>query len=137
MSDRRKYAFIAVGAILGFWLLTKGLNAIAKNPGQQDYAANCAKCHGDNGEGIGALVPPLAETDWLTLHQDEIPCIIKHGLKDSIFVEGIWYKEEMLPAEKLNDIQIANITNYISKRFGNSGKFYTQDEIKALLDNCK
>ena len=62
MSDRRKYAFIAVGAILGFWLLTKGLNAIAKNPGQQDYAANCAKCHGDNGEGIGALVPPLAET---------------------------------------------------------------------------
>lgn len=137
MSDRRKYAIIAVAAILGFWLLTKALNAIAKNPGGQDYTAHCAKCHGDNGEGIGALVPPLANTDWLTENESQIPCIIKHGLKDSILVEGVWYHEEMLGVTQLNNIQIGNITNYITKRFSETGKFYSQAEIEALLEDCQ
>ena len=136
MSDRRKYAFIAVAGIIGFWVLTKALNAIAENPGGQDYTTHCAKCHGDEGEGIGALVPPLAQTDWLTENQDQIPCIIKHGLKDSILVEGIWYKEEMLPVAQLNNIQIGNITNYISKTFSKTQKFYSQIEIEALLEDC-
>ena len=136
MSDRRKYAIIAVGAMLGFFVLTKALNAIAKNPGGQDYTAHCAKCHGDAGEGIGALVPPLAQTDWLSENQDQIPCIIKHGLKDSILIEGVWYKEEMLPVEKLNTIQIGNITNYISKTFSKTPKYYSQSEIEALLKEC-
>ena len=136
MSDRRKYAIISVLVIFGFFALTKALNAIAKNPGGQDYTAHCAKCHGDAGEGIGALVPPLAQTDWLSENQDQIPCIIKHGLKDSILVEGIWYKEEMLPVEQLNTIQIGNITNYISKTFSKTQKYYPQSEIESLLEDC-
>jgi len=136
MSDRRKYALIAVLGIIGFFVLTKALNAIAKNPGGQDYTQHCAKCHGDAGEGIGALVPPLAQTDWLSENQDQIPCIISHGLKDSILVEGIWYDEEMLAVDQLNTIQIGNITNYISKTFSKNQKYYSQSEIEALLEAC-
>jgi mono/diheme cytochrome c family protein len=137
MSDRRKYALIAFGGVFGFWLLTKALNMIAKNPGGQDYTRHCAQCHGDAGEGIGALVPPLAYTDWLEENQDQIPCIIRHGLKDSILVEGIWYNEEMLAVDQLNNIQIGNISNYISKQFTTEQKFYSQTEVEALLDACK
>lgn len=136
MSSRRKSAYIAVAVILGFWLLTKALNAISQSPGSQDYTTHCAKCHGKAGEGVGALVPPLANTDWLEENMDQVPCIIRHGIKDSLHINGVWYKEEMLGLEYLTDVQVYNITNYISKRFTVEQKFYAQEEVKALLEPC-
>lgn len=137
MNTRGKTALIAVGVMLGFWLLTKGLNNLVKSPGATSYSYNCAKCHGDNGEGIGELVPPLANTDWLEDHITRVPCIIRHGIKDSLLINGTWYNEEMLGLEQLNDIQVANITNYISKRFTAEQTYFTQEEIDDLLSACE
>lgn len=137
MSNRRKTAYIAIAALLGFWLLSKALNALSGNPGAQLYETKCAQCHGAKGEGLAALLPPLNQVDWLAEHQDQLPCIILHGLKDSILVNGQWYNEEMLGIENLNEVQVANLTNYISKQFTLKKKFYTQEEISALLDKCK
>ncbi|MDA8979544.1 cytochrome c [Chitinophagales bacterium] len=136
MNTRTKTALIAVGVMLGFWLLTKGLNSLVRSPGATSYAYNCAQCHGENGEGIGQLVPPLANTDWLEENINQVPCIIRHGIKDSLFVNGVWYNEEMLGLAQLNDIQVANITNYISKRFTKEQTFFTQDKVDELLNAC-
>ena len=137
MSTRRKTAIIAVLGILGFWLLTKTLNTLVKSPGSTSYTYNCAKCHGKNGEGLGALIPPLANADWLDTNMDQVPCIIRVGISDSLHINQIWYKEEMLGLDYLNDIQIANITNYVSKRFTAEQKYYSQMEIEALLKKCE
>lgn len=136
MSTRRKSAYIAVAVILGFWLLTKALNAISKNPAASDYTTHCGKCHGKEGEGIGALVPPLAGTDWLEENHAELPCIIRYGLHDSIQVNGVWYDEQMLGIDYLTDVQVFNITNYVTKKFTAEQKFYTQDEVQSILDDC-
>ena len=136
MSNRRKYAITAVAVILGFWLLTKALNAISKSPGAQDYTTHCAKCHGKDGEGIGKLVPPLAVTNWLEENTHELPCIIRYGLHEKIVVNGVEYNEQMLGLDYLTDVQVFNITNYVSKRFTVAQKFYMQDEIEMLLEEC-
>ncbi|MFT4968503.1 MAG: mono/diheme cytochrome c family protein [Chitinophagales bacterium] len=137
MSNRRKYAIIAVLGIIGFWVLTRTLNALAKSPGSTSYAYNCAKCHGKNGEGLGQLLPPLANTDWLQENMNQVPCIIRNGVKDSLLINSVWYHEEMLGIENLNDIQVANITNYVSKRFTEEQKYFSQDEIERILQKCK
>lgn len=137
MSNIKKTAIIAVLGIFGFWLLTKTLNMIAQNPGASTYQSHCASCHGLKGEGIGKLVPPLANTDWLEANHHQIPCIIQNGIKDSILINGIWYKEEMLPHNDLNAIQIANVTNYIIKTFTEQKKFYLEKEIEDIIKNCK
>ncbi len=137
MSDMKKTAIIAVVGIFGFWILTKTLNMLAQNPGASSYESHCAKCHGSQGEGIGRLVPPLANTDWLEQNHEQIPCIIQNGLKDSILINGVWYFEEMLPHADLNEIQITNITNYITKTFTKEKKFYLEQEVESLLDTCE
>jgi hypothetical protein len=129
MSNRRKYAIIAVLGIIGFWVLTRTLNALAKSPGSTSYAYN--------GEGLGQLLPPLANTDWLQENMNQVPCIIRNGVKDSLLINSVWYHEEMLGIENLNDIQVANITNYVSKRFTEEQKYFSQDEIERILQKCK
>lgn len=132
----KRTAILAVVGIFGFWLLTKTLNMLAKSPGAASYEAHCASCHGMNGNGIGRLVPPLNDVDWLVENHQQIPCIIQNGLKDSIFVNGDWYHEEMLPHKDLNSIQITNITNYIIKSFTEEKTFYLQKDVDQLLNDC-
>ncbi|MCB9226457.1 MAG: cytochrome c [Chitinophagales bacterium] len=135
MKGRKKTAIVAVVAILGFWLLSKSINALAKDSGAISYKTHCATCHGNNGEGFEKLLPPLA-SDWLENNMNSVPCIITNGLKDTIEVNGVVYAEEMLPLKDLTEIEILNITNYISKKFTKEKKFYNQKEIKQLMEQC-
>jgi hypothetical protein len=68
---------------------------------------------------------------------NQVPCIIRNGVKDSLLINSVWYHEEMLGIENLNDIQVANITNYVSKRFTEEQKYFSQDEIERILQKCK
>ncbi|MFT5829344.1 MAG: hypothetical protein ACI9AB_002313, partial [Urechidicola sp.] len=76
-------------------------------------------------------------TDWLQENMNQVPCIIRNGVKDSLLINSVWYHEEMLGIENLNDIQVANITNYVSKRFTEEQKYFSQDEIERILQKCK
>lgn len=137
MDNRKKTALIAVLVLLGFYLLTKGLNAISSSPGAKSYQYYCAKCHGKEGEGLGTLVPPLNNADWVKTNGDLLACVIRYGIKDSILVNGQWYSEEMLGLSALSEVQIANICNYISSNFTEEKHFYTQEEIETSLKACK
>lgn len=136
MKSRKKTAIIAVCAIVGFWLLSKSINILAKDSGAISYKTHCAKCHGDKGEGFEKLLPPLA-SDWVENNMNDIPCVITNGLKDTIVVNGVIYVEEMLALNYLTDVEVLNITNYISKKFTKNKKYFTQKEVKQLMENCR
>lgn len=87
--------------------------------GKLIYKNACADCHGDNGEGLLDLVPPLAKSDYLAANQAEIIHIITKGLKDTIVVNGKTYTQPM-PAQLLTNIQLVNVINYINNAWGNS-----------------
>jgi mono/diheme cytochrome c family protein len=91
----------------------------------------------DNGAGLGALIPPLAGADYLTSHRNELPCVIRHGLKDTIYVNGQIYAEQMQGIKSLNEIQITNVLNYILQSWGNQGKPFTLEEVQKALQTCK
>lgn len=135
MKGRKKTAIIAVVVMLGFWLFTKSLNSLAKDSGAISYKTHCAKCHGENGEGFEKLLPPL-QSDWVENNFEQLPCIIMNGLKDTIVVNGVIYAEEMLPLNYLTEVEVLNITNYISKKFTKERKFYTQTQLGKMLERC-
>lgn len=128
-----KVAFALTILLLAFFFFS----SLNKNSGQQGYEQHCAKCHGVQGEGIGALVPPLMKADWLLKHKTELPCIIRYGLHDTIRVNGVSYSQEMLGNDQLSTTQIANITNYIMKEFVDDEHFYTHKEIEDFLKECE
>ena len=83
------------------------------------YKSYCANCHMDTGEGLGALIPPINGVEYLAKNHDRLPCLVRYGLQDSIVVNGKSYAEQMPPADKLSDIDITNVLNYVNTHLGN------------------
>lgn len=124
-------------------LLTTGLLApfCQRNPYQEGsrlYAVHCANCHGDDGKGLGALIPPLAGSDYLQKERGQLACILVNGLSDTIVVNGVLYGGQPMPANAaLSDIHVANILNYIQNSWGNQLPDFTLQEVRADLSRCK
>ncbi|MDX1910998.1 MAG: cytochrome c [Saprospiraceae bacterium] len=122
-----------------FWSICLLATACDQQPyrmGERLYKTHCANCHLDKGEGLGALIPPLAGADYLVKHRDRLPCIVRHGLSDSIVVNGKSYAEQMPANNQLSDIQIANVLNFILHSWGNNAAPYTFEEVQNILKQC-
>jgi mono/diheme cytochrome c family protein len=107
-----------------------------QHPGKSSYQSRCADCHGENGEGIKTLVPPLAKSDFALQNLDSLPCWLKNGLNHPITVNGIQYDQPMYGLE-MDEIQIANVMNYLSKELLGSDKEINSLEVKKRLKECK
>jgi hypothetical protein len=91
----------------------------------------------DDGSGLGANIPPLAGADYLRDNQDKLACIIRYGLADTIFVNGVQYDLPMVGIEGLTEFQIANIINYINQAWGNTYGFAKVEDLRQQLEACE
>lgn len=107
-----------------------------QHPGKSSYQSRCAQCHGDNGEGIKVLIPPLLHSDFARNNFDSIPCWLKNGITHKILVNGIEYEQPMYGLD-MDEIQIANVMNYLSKELLDTAREINSIEVKAILKNCK
>lgn len=105
--------------------------------GERLYKAQCANCHMDDGIGLSALIPPIAGSDYLKTHRDNMPCVLKYGLKDTITVNGKTYAEVMPGVATLTDIQVTNLLNFINNSWGNQNGLYRLEEVRATLEACR
>ena len=93
--------------------------------GEKLYVQNCAGCHGEQGQGLGQLVPPLAAADYLAAHAAELPCLIRQGLRGPIVVNGVRYNgwmvgvQDTVAHKKLSPAQLTNLLNYVESHWGN------------------
>ncbi len=122
--------------LFSFSLLIFSCQTNPYHDGEALYKTQCANCHMDSGEGLSALIPTLAKSDYLTKHRDQIPCIIWHGLNDTITVNGKIYAEQMPPNVALTEVDITNILNFVNTSWGNQNPLYTLEEVKHLLEQC-
>lgn len=105
--------------------------------GMQLYAAKCAQCHGDDGNGLGTLYPPIKDSDYIKNNQDSLACIIKYGLSGALIVNGIEYNQPMPANPDLYDEEIASIINYIQNGWGQEADFFSVEQARKGLDNCR
>lgn len=108
-----------------------------RHQGEKLYAKNCASCHGDQGQGIGRLIPPLAGSDYLTDHRTELPCLLRNGQNEVIVVNGVGYHNVMPSNKGLSPAQLTNLLNYIESHWGNEAAPRTIREVQAQLDKCR
>jgi mono/diheme cytochrome c family protein len=108
----------------------------SRNQGERLYVQNCAGCHGEQGQGLARLIPPLAGADYLVDHRDELPCLLRHGQNELIVVNGIAYHQVMPGNEQLTTPQITNLLNYIETHWGNEAVPRTMREVQEQLDTC-
>ena len=105
--------------------------------GKRLYEHHCSSCHMNDGTGLGALLPPLKNSDFLAENLYRVPCIIRNGLFETITVNGIQYSEIMIGFPDLNPIEISNIMHYITSVFLEDKKrTYKIQQIEKMLEEC-
>ncbi|MCO4807275.1 MAG: cytochrome c [Flavobacteriales bacterium] len=108
-----------------------------RNQGKSLYNANCLSCHMDNGEGLEALFPPLANADYVLENADQLACIIRYGVKGELTVNGVKYDGEMAGNQQLSETEVSNIVHYIMVDLNHQESHPGITEIRAQLENCK
>ncbi|RTG95915.1 cytochrome C biogenesis protein CcsB [Thermus scotoductus] len=123
-------------------LLLIGSLALAQADGAKLYA-QCAGCHGANGQGIPGAFPPLAGHMAEILSKqggrEYLIKVLLWGLQGQIEVKGMKYNGLMPSFSQLKDEEIAAVLNHIATAWGDDKKVkgfkpFTAAEVKALRE---
>ena len=82
------------------------------------YENYCANCHQKDGTGLGKLIPPLFESDYMLEDMGRTARIIKYGQEGEIKVNGQIYNQAMPANPKLTNLEIAQIMSYLYNIWG-------------------
>lgn len=104
--------------------------------GETLYVRHCASCHMEDGKGLGALIPPLAQADWLKAHNADIACLIRYGNQIPMEVNGVLYDQEMPGNQLLSPAEITYLINYIRQAWGNDLSEVSYQQVNMALDSC-
>lgn len=131
---------LLVSTLYTLFSCTNGMSVETKQYatiGQKLYGTHCQNCHGNNGEGLGSLYPPLRDSVFLTQNRNLLACIIKNGMSGPIQVAGVTYNQQMPAFPQLSSLDIAYLLTYVTTYFGNSKTHFKQAEIEEFLKNCR
>ena len=122
--------------LLAFCLTCTSCFSNNRHQGQRLYEQKCAGCHGDQGEGLARLIPPLAGSDYLVDHRNELACLLRNGQNDVIVVNGVAYHYVMPANKAMSPAQVTNLLNYIESHWGNEATPRTVNEVQQQLERC-
>lgn len=104
--------------------------------GQKVYITHCQNCHGEKGEGLGNLYPPLTDTKFLENNRQKLAFIVKYGSTGKLEVAGRKFNNTM-PASNLSSIDIAYVLTYINTKINKGKEIFPLDEVEKQLKNCQ
>lgn len=108
-----------------------------RHQGERLYAQHCSGCHGEQGQGLARLVPPLAGSDYLVGHRAELACLLRNGQREVIVVNGVGYHNVMPGNKTLSTAQLTNLLNFIESHWGNEAAPRTIHDVQQQLDRCR
>jgi mono/diheme cytochrome c family protein len=103
--------------------------------GRDLYISHCQNCHGEKGEGLAALTPPLTDSVFMRKNKSQLACFIKKGIDKPLNIHGKVYEGKM-PGFNLADIDLAQVIVYITNGFGHQQGMYTNNQVAADLQKC-
>lgn len=104
------------------------------------FNSTCQTCHGEDGNGIAALAPPLNHSDWVTGDKDRLIAIVLYGLTGPVKVNKKLYKSPEISGDMpglghnkdITDETIAQVLSYIRKNWNNNASYITRDEVLKI-----
>jgi cytochrome c551 len=106
------------------------------NQGEELYLKNCSNCHQKNGKGLGRVYPPLDSSDYLLKNFNDVICLMEHGKKGSLTVNGVEFNQAMPGVPTLTDLEVAYIATYIYNTWSNSRGIVDVKEVTPILESC-
>ena len=134
---RRAAPLLSLLVVAALWA-SGGLAPAETRPGAAAgkalFTEHCSSCHGVAGEGFRSLYPPLAGSRLLTDELERLPCIIRHGLRGEIVVDGRVFNQVMPGNSRLSADDISRIIIYMQSIWGDENR---EIEVKTWLRHCQ
>ena len=96
------------------------------------FNGTCSVCHQASGEGMPAVFPPLAKSDFLAADINRAIGIVLNGRSGAITVNGKDFNSVMPPMSQLNDDEVAHILTYVLASWGNPGGKVSADQVAKV-----
>jgi nitrite reductase (NO-forming) len=104
--------------------------------GKKVFLTSCFACHMANGEGLPAVFPPLAKSDYLKADRDRAIKVVLKGLGGPITVNGKPYNN-MMPPQEFTDDQVADVLTYVMNSWGNEFGSVSPADVKRVRAEIK
>ena len=105
------------------------------NPGWHIFSGTCANCHQANGDGTREY--PSLFHNTATSRADNLIATIVYGVHrtvDGVAVDMPGFGPDALFTDRLNDQEIADVSNYVLSRFGNAAQQVTAADVKQVRE---
>lgn len=107
------------------------------------FRSTCQPCHGENGEGIEFLAPPLNKSEWVTGEKDLLIAIVLYGMTGPVHVNGHLYETPEVSGEMpgvlsnpdLVESDLALLLSYIRKNWDNNASEVSLEDILRVKEN--
>jgi mono/diheme cytochrome c family protein len=101
--------------------------------GKARYMLLCIACHQPNGQGLPAVAPPLAGSEWVNGSEQRLVRMTLDGHKGPITAAGATFNLSM-PAwrEALDDTALSEILTFVRHEWGNDSA-PVQPEVVARI----
>lgn len=118
---------------------TESVYLDTKTEGLALFRQHCVSCHGENGQGIKNLAPPLQRSEYIKGDSEKLILLTLHGLQGPITVNGQRYElNAVMPGLKdnasLSDQDIANLLSFVRNAFADDYVDIKAEEVKAGRD---
>ncbi len=123
-------------AVTGASVAATAPSASALDRGAKIYAEKCVICHQPSGQGVPPVYPPLAGSDWLKADRERTLKVLCEGLSGRIVVNGQAY-ENVMPAQILDDAEVAAVLNFVTSSWGKSRPEFTGVEVAAAREKSQ
>lgn len=100
------------------------------------FRQHCVMCHGEEGQGVPGVFPPLAKSDFLIHHRETAIRAVLEGLTGEITVNGRNYAGAMPPVI-LDDDSVAAVLRHVFTSWGNDVTPPATSEVRALRAKTK
>jgi mono/diheme cytochrome c family protein len=105
----------------------------------------CQTCHGNDGNGVTALAPPLNGSNWAQGDKSKLIPIVLYGLTGPVKVAGKLYKSPEINGDmpgiggnkEFTDDDIAEILNFIRNSWNNKGEKIIPEDIGGIRSKYK
>lgn len=109
------------------------------------FSRLCQTCHGEDGNGIESLAPPLNNSEWVTGNKRRLAAIVLYGMSGPVEVNGHLYEPPEITGEmpgigfdqSITNEDVAQLLSYIRKNWENSTDEVNAKEVEETRQRFK